>query len=187
MKKLVLVITGIMMAAMLAACSPTNTATDATYHTHADGETHYDAHAEDQTPPAGYNAESIDGALEKQQEVRDAEPTVTVCVYSVNANQTGLEQNMDGVDGETLEAQPLLDKMIELGVLEEGITVLSFDNQDSVMSLDLSSLNQSDNELIVTAIGNTFIQNFDAEQLNLSVAGQQVSDLTFVKEYRNMN
>lgn len=34
----------------------------------------------------------------------DAEPSVTVCIYSVNDNKTGLKQNMDAVDGEELDA-----------------------------------------------------------------------------------
>ena len=30
---------------------------------------------------------------------------------------------MDGIDGDELDAQELLDKMAEMGVIEEGITV----------------------------------------------------------------
>lgn len=53
--------------------------------------------------------------------VTDADPTVTVCVYSVKSDKSGLKQNMDGIDGDELDAQELLDKMAEVGVIEEGI------------------------------------------------------------------
>ena len=42
--------------------------------------------------------------------VTDADPTVTVCVYSVKSDKSGLKQNMDGIDGDELDAQELLDK-----------------------------------------------------------------------------
>ena len=35
----------------------------------------------------------------------------TVCVYSVKSDKSGLKQNMDGIDGDELDAQELLDKM----------------------------------------------------------------------------
>ena len=47
---------------------------------------------------------------------------------------------MDAVDGEELDAQLLIDKMAELGVIEEGVKVKSFDNKDGVLTLDLSAL-----------------------------------------------
>lgn len=175
MKRWMMAFTGLMMAAMLGACTPTS---------RDSGETH--AHRE---PPAGAIQEStVDGALEKQQMVVDADPTVTVCVYSVKDDKTGLKQNMDAVDGEELDAQALIDKMIELGVLEEGITVQKFEEQDGALTLDLSSLKESGNELIVTAIANTFIQNYEAESLSLSVNGEKIGDgpYTFLKTYKNM-
>ena len=175
MKKWIMMLAGVMMAAALGACTPTARDT---------GETH--AHRE---PPAGAIQEStVDGALEKQQMVVDADPTVTVCVYSVNEDKTGLKQNMDAVDGEELEAQALIDKMIELGVLEEGIQVQKFENQEGALTLELSSLKESGDELVVTAIVNTFIQNYEADSLSLSAGGEKIGDgpYTFLKEYKKM-
>ena len=86
MKRFMVVLTGVIMAAALAACTPTKQSSE-----------------KRNNPPAGATQESsVDGALEKQEMVVDAEPSVTVCIYSVNDNKTGLKQNMDAVDGEEL-------------------------------------------------------------------------------------
>lgn len=176
MKKWMVIFTGVMMAAMLAACSPT---------------TKKDEHERQSrnNPPAGAMQEStIDGALEKQQMVVDEDPTVTVCVYSLNDDKSGLKQNMDAVDGEELDAQALVDKMAELGVLEAGVKVQNFEEKDGTLTLDLSALKDSSDKLIITAVANTFLQNYEAEQINLSVAGVPVGGgtLKFEKQYKKM-
>lgn len=176
MKKWMVVFTGVMMAAMLAACSPT---TKKDEH----------GHQSRNNPPAGAMQEStIDGALEKQQMVVDEDPTVTVCVYSLNDDKNGLKQNMDAVDGEELDAQALIDKMAELGVIEEGVKVQTFEEKDGTLTLDLSALKESGDKLITTAVANTFLQNYEAELINLSIAGVPVGDgaLKFEKQYKKM-
>ena len=172
MKRFMVVLSGVIMAAALAACTPTKQSSE-----------------KRNNPPAGATQESsVDGALEKQEMVVDAEPSVTVCIYSVNDNKTGLKQNMDAVDGEELDAQLLIDKMAELGVIEEGVKVKSFDNKDGVLTLDLSALSGSKDELVITSIVNTFIQNYEAEEMSLSVNGEKLGsgNYKFVKEYKKM-
>ena len=95
---------------------------------------------------------------------------------------------MDAVDGEELDAQLLIDKMAELGVIEEGVKVKSFDNKDGVLTLDLSALSGSKDELVITSIVNTFIQNYEAEEMSLSVNGEKLGsgNYKFVKEYKKM-
>ena len=180
MKRFILFLAGAMMAVSITACTPTQKPVESSTATEHD-------HPE---PPAGAVMEStVDGALEKENMVvEDAEPTVMVCVYSVNKNKNGLKQNMDAIDGETLDAQLLIDKMAELGVVEEGIEVTRFENKDGSLMLDLSQLNELSDELVLTAIANTFIQNYEAKELNLSVAGGKVGDgpMTFLKEYKKI-
>ncbi len=174
MRKIIAVLTGVLIASALAACTPTSTESEHQHRTE---------------PPAGAVQEStVDGALEKEQMVVDADPTVTVCIYSVNEDNTGLKQNMDAVDGEELEAQALIDRMAELGVLEDGIEVLTFENKDGALTLDLSSLKEQSDELVIAAITNTFIQNFEADEITLSVAGQKVGDgpFEYIKNYKQM-
>ena len=171
------------MAVSITACTPTQRPVD----TKAAAEQQDHTHPE---PPAGAVMEStVDGALEKENMVvEDADPTVMVCIYSVNKEKNGLKQNMDGIDGETLDAQLLMDKMAELGVVEEGIEVTKFENDDGSLTMDLSELKDADDELTVTAIANTFVQNYEAKELNLSVAGEKVGDgpMSFLKEYKKI-
>ena len=56
------------------------------------------------------------------------------------------------------------------------------------LTLDLSSLEEVSDELVLTAVSNTFIQNYEATELNLSVAGEAVSEapLTFERNYKTM-
>lgn len=188
MKKLMLLLTGALMAAAITACTPTERPVETT---EAQAETQEYNHDHDHSvTPDGTAVESaVDGALEKQNMVvEDDEPAIMVCVYSVNKDKNGLKQNMDAVDGETLDPQALMDKMAELEVVEEGIKVLSFESKDGVLTMDLSSLEGLSDELVLTAIANTFIQNYEAEELNLSVAGGKVGDgpMTFLKEYKKI-
>ena len=175
MKKFMVMAAGLMMAAVLGACAPTARNT---------GET-----SEHGTAPAGAaQQETVDGVAEKESMVvTDADPTVTVCVYSVKSDKSGLKQNMDGIDGDELDAQELLDKMAEVGVIEEGITVDKFEQKDGALTLDLSSLKESSDKLVVMAI--TFIQNYEAKTLELSVAGEKIGDgpMSFEKNYKKVN
>lgn len=177
MKKFMVMAAGLMMAAVLGACAPTERNT---------GET-----SEHGTAPAGAaQQETVDGVAEKESMVvTDADPTVTVCVYSVKSDKSGLKQNMDGIDGDELDAQELLDKMAEVGVIEEGITVDKFEQKDGALTLDLSSLKESSDKLVVMAIANTFIQNYEAKTLELSVAGEKIGDgpMRFEKNYKKVN
>lgn len=178
MKKLMIMAAGLMMAAVLGACAPTASRTTTEAHEHG-------------TAPAGAVQEStVDGAAEKENMVvTDAESTVAVCVYSVKPDKSGLKQNMDGIDGDELDAQELLDKMAELDVIESGIKVNKFEQKDGTLTLDLSSLKESSDKLVVMAIANTFIQNYEADELELSVAGEKIGDgpMKFEKNFKKVN
>lgn len=171
MKKIMLILVSVMMAAALAACTPTTEKN------------------QKRTPPAGAEQQTtVDGVAEKMNV--DKTPSVTVCIYSVKDDKSGLKQNMDGIETSELTAQLLMDKMIELGVVETGIKVLSFEQKDQTLIMDLSGLEKTDDIQIQTAIANTFLQNFDAKdgELKLSVNGKMVSDkgLTYDKEYKEL-
>ena len=173
MKRLMGLLAGGMMAVALTACTPTS----------------QNSGQRRTAPPAGATQEAqVDGALEKEQMVVDEDPTVTVCIYSVNGDKTGLEQNIDAVDGEELDAQALVNKMIELGVIEEGVTVAKFENKDGALTLELSALQGAKDDLIITAVANTFIQNYEADTLSLTIAGEKIGsgELTFNKDFKKL-
>ena len=89
---------------------------------------------------------------------------------------------MDSLDTEGLDAQLLVDKLIEYGVLTEGTQVLSFDiegkEEDSVGTLDLNQAESAEgasDEMFLTEIGNTFTENFELGKLKLKVNGANYS------------
>lgn len=171
MKRIMILITGVMLAAALAACTPTSDKNKAT-----------------RPAPTGGIQETIDGAAEKAQHVVE-DPTTTVCIYSVKEDKSGLKQNIDAIDGEIMDAQLLMDKMAELGVVESGIKVDKFTQNGDKLELSLSSLEKASDKQIQIAIANTFLQNFDSDdegELVLSVGGNKVTEqsLKFNRQYK---
>lgn len=142
---------------------------------------------------AGPQAGATGGAADKVPDP-NAEPMEIISIYSCNDDGSGLNQAMDAVDKLTAEA--LTDKLIEYGVLVEGTKVLAFDTADETGTLDLSELPSGKGvaeQLIKTAVANTFIENFELDQLKLLVKGKNVSGgdgakgngyLEYVKNYK---
>lgn len=177
MKKFIMFIMSVVMMMSLAACSPTQV-------------------KEETTAPDPEVTASTGGASDKVPDPT-AEAMEIISIYSHNDEGTGLNQAMDAVS--ELTADALVDKLIEYGVLEDGTTVLNFDVADGVGTLDLSKVptGESTNELaMLTAVGNTFIENFELDKLKLLVNGsnysgqkviQQDSDyLEYVKDYKEV-
>lgn len=103
MKKITLGLLSAMAVLSLAACTPTpekQAETAETFETQAPGG------AEDKVPDP--NAPTLS----------------TISIYALNDDNTGLVQEMDGV--ETLDAQSVLAKLIDYGVLPEDTLVLGF-------------------------------------------------------------
>ena len=172
MKKLMIALTGILMSVSLAACAPTDTS----------GQNQDKQAAEGQTVEASI-PETEREVVEKLPDA-DAAPMAQVSMFTV-----GLKQSMDAIDsedGETIDPQLLADKMAENGILEEGTKVLSFSQEGSVISVDLSAMPNQDDVLQQTAVANTLLQNFEASELNLSVNGEKLGTMEFNKGYKNM-
>ena len=175
MKKLMIALTGILMSVSLAACAPTDTS----------GQNQDKQAAEGQTVEASI-PETEREVVEKLPDA-DAAPMAQVSMFTVKENRTGLKQSMDAIDsedGETIDPQLLADKMAENGILEEGTKVLSFSQEGSVISVDLSAMPNQDDVLQQTAVANTLLQNFEASELNLSVNGEKLGTMEFNKGYK---
>lgn len=188
MKRLMLFLAGALMAVSVTACTPTKRPAETTAAQEQEHDHDHD-HDHLQAPDGSVMESTVDGALEKQNMVvEDEDPAVMVCVYSVNKDKNGLKQNMDAIDGEEMDAQLLMDKLVELEVVSEDVVVDSFEYKNGVLTVDLSDFPEASDELVLTAISNTFIQNYEAEELNLSVEGSKVGDgpMTFVKEYKKI-
>ena len=99
MKKFIMCFVGAMLVLSLAACTPTPV-----------------KQSESATEPM---VEASTGGASDKVPDPNVEPMEIISVYSSNEDATGLNQAMDAVD--ELTAQSLVDKLIEYGVLEEGI------------------------------------------------------------------
>ncbi len=177
MKKLMIVLSGVLMSVSLAACTPTDTSSQNQNKQTAEGQT-----VEASIP------ETEREVVEKLPDA-DAAPMAQVSIFTIKENRSGLKQTMDAIDsedGETIEPQLLADKMAESGVLEEGTKVLSFSQEGDTINVDLSAMPNQDDILQQTAVANTLLQNFEASELNLSVNGEKIGNMEFNKSYKNM-
>ena len=178
MKKFIVFLMSAMMMVSLVACAPTEPKVETT------------------APGPGAIA-STGGASDKVPDP-NAEPMEIISVYSQNDDATGLNQAMDAVS--ELTADAMADKLIEYGVLEEGTKVLKFDKKDDgTATLDLSQIPEkgtADDILTLTAVGNTFIENFELDKLKVLVNGKDYSNnlikqgdgdyLEYVKNYKKI-
>lgn len=176
MKKTIMSILGIMMVLSLAACTPTTekNKTGEVKQTQAAGK------AADKTPDP--TAPDLD----------------IISVYAVENGE--LVSRMDAV--EDMTPQLLADLLIENGMLEEGTQVLSFESvgkveevgpgiveipgieiDNSIGETGILDLNQaiSDDENVIQAIADTFIENMNVTNLTIQVNGETVKEgITYV-------
>ena len=177
MKKFILFLMSAMLVASLAACTPTQPKMET-------------------TAPDPQVMASTGGASDKVPDP-NVEPMEIISIYSMNDDKTGLNQAMDAVDELTAEA--IVDKLIEYGVLGDGTKVLKYESADGTGTLDLSEVpkgGSAEEKLMLTALGNTFIENFELDQLKLLVNGKNYSGesikqgdndyLEYVKNYKEM-
>ena len=159
MKKAILCMAAALLAISLAACTPTP-------------EKQAEAAATAETVAQG--GQLVEGKVPGPEEV-------TISVYSINDEGTGLIQNMDAL--EELTEQGLVDKLIEYGTLDEGTTIISLDKADTSAVVNLSAIPDYDSDPFYTkatlvALINTFIENYELELVKLQVNGEDVkSDL----------
>lgn len=192
MKKYVAILAGGLLALSLAACSPT-----ANKPAESSGTV--------QTNPAGeiipestkdYKETTAPISTEKLPD-KDAVPVDIISIYVPNDDATGLVKDLDSVD--ELTAQSLVDKMVELGILEEGTQVLKFEEKDGVGTLDLDRIPSSGTAgetMMLTAIGNMFTENFELDKIRLLVNGENYSSghiefgdddyLTYNRDYKKL-
>lgn len=131
----------------------------------------------------------------------DAPELELISVYYPNAEGTGLRQAVDGV--ETLDAESLVALLIEYGTLGEGTEVLDFQTSGesdtqisgpgestvvlmySNATLDLNQVPEDiDKVLTETAIGNTFTESMNIQELAIKVNGEDyASGLTYNEHY----
>lgn len=181
MKKWLLGLMAAVMAVSLAACTPTT----------EKKKEETTASAENPGPAV---VPTTGGAADKVPDP-NIEPVAVISIYCKGAGDS-LVQEMDSLENDDLNAQALVDKMIEYGIFTEGTEVLSFDktgeegNAKGVLNLNQAKNNEgvSDAQFLVE-IGNTFVENFELSVLNVQIDGQDMegaSALEYVTEFEDV-
>ncbi len=121
---------------------------------------------------------------DKQPVIADGETAITqVIIYK--AVLGGIDQDFDAV--EECNAESLIDAMIRSGALKEGAEVLSFEVTDRVGTLELSEMNgvfyKATEEEVVASVVNTFIDNLDLDALHLIVGDKDYGEMGFTSEF----
>lgn len=175
MKKMVMYLMGAMMVLSLAACTPT---TDK-------GKT-----------GEVKQTQAANGVADNKQPDPDAPDLDMVAIYHLDESGTKLTSTMEAVEETTPQA--LVDLLIQHGVLAEGTKSLSFESQGKPASkevgpgiveipgmetetylselgiLDLSEFPEQDADADkkLEAVANTFIENMDVVNLNITINGE---------------
>ena len=185
MKKIVMGLLGAMMILSLAACTPTT-------EKNKTGE--MKAQQEEVTETT---EDSGPGVVKDRPVDKDAPDLTMVSVYSVSEDGSKIEGTMDSV--ETLDAQSLVDLLVQYGVLDNGTKAVSFTTEGSVASqeagpgvtadatmaekatLELSQFPSENQEKVLQAVANTFCENLDTETITIKADGQTLAEgLSFV-------
>lgn len=183
MKKWLIGIAVAAMAVSLAACTPTTEKT----------QTETEAAGMEQVPM------STGGASDKVPDP-NVDPVAIVSIYHGSDVEDGIKQSMDSLSTTEMDAQEMVDKLVEYGVLTEGTQVLEFtvdgSDESATAVLDLNKAESdegSSDEKLLAEIGNTFIENYQLESLKLKVnggnfAGDEIQQgdgdvLTYVVDY----
>ena len=119
----------------------------------------------------------------REDKVPDANaPVLTVVsIYTKNDNTGGVDKEMDSIDTAELDANLLLQKLIEFGVLPTDTKMLSFVlEDDKKATLDLSALDTADKRTLV-AVANTYIENYELDAITIKVQGKATDETTDVQ------
>ena len=109
MKKCILLLAAVMMAMSLAACTPTP-----------------EKNAAQATVPSSETIKA--DTMEERNKGNENLPVyATVAIYRIKKNGDGLLQEMESLETEELDAQAIIDLMIQYEILNEGTEIISFD------------------------------------------------------------
>lgn len=172
MKKWLLGLMTVMAAVSLAACTPTT-------EKNRESTAQTTAAAETQMVP-----QTTGGAEDKVPDP-NVKPVAVVSIYH-KGDGDSIVQEMDSLDTEEMDAQQLVNRLIDYGVLTEGTSVISFEitgeaGTDAQAVLDLNqavSAEECSDEKFLTELGNTFTENFELERLKLTVNGENYQGST---------
>ncbi len=180
MKKLVMGLLGAMMILSLAACTPTT-------EKNKTGE----VKEPQQDEVVESTADAGPGVVTGRPVDQDAPDLTMVSVYSISEDGSKIEKNMDSV--ETLDAQSLVDLLVQYGVLDDGTRAVSFDTEGTAASqeagpgvtagetvaaaatLELSKVPSENQDKVLQAVADTFCENMNTETVTIKADGQTLA------------
>ena len=185
MKKWILGVMAALMAVSLAACTPTP-------------EKQKEEAVETTAAQQDIVPQSTGGASDKVPDPNVA-PVAIVSIYH-KGDGDSMVQDMDSLESEEIDAQMLVSKLMDYNVLTDGTMVQTFaieeEGEELIGTLDLNQAVSGEgvsDAMLLTEIGNTFIENVELSQLKITVNGenyqgetiQQGDDdyLTYVEDY----
>lgn len=178
MKKWMMLLTGILTALSLAACTPTQV--DETIPQPVGG-----AH------PAGITPEMVRESNGAEEKLPDPNAPILEMAFVYSIDASGAKLTRELVDLEKLTEEALVACLIERGVLEEGTEVNGFDidggakagpgvtaeaagDGERIGTLDLTGFPKADaakEKLLLQAVANTFIENYELDKIKLLIEG----------------
>ncbi|MDD3254025.1 MAG: hypothetical protein PHV18_15925 [Lachnospiraceae bacterium] len=198
MKKTIMRFIGAMMILSLAACTPTT-------EKNKTGEVKQtEAVQTAAAKNSGTKQPAKSGVAAERGGDSDAPNLDVISIYHVSEDGTKLAGTMESI--ETMEAQPLVDLLIQYGSLPEGTKAVSFaaegepasveagpgmvappgftisSNMKENGTLELSQIAEdAQKDLKLQAVANTFLENMDVMNLTIKVNGKTVGEnMTFV-------
>ena len=108
---------------------------------------------------------------------------------------------MESLETEELDAQAIIDLMIQYEILNEGTEIISFDEgTEGIGTLNLNQITDAEDDLqirlVVQSIVNTFTENYELEGLILqengevytidSIESEEDGTMYYDSDYRNM-
>ena len=183
MKKCILLLAAVMMAMSLAACTPTP-----------------EKNAAQATVPSSETIKA--DTMEERNKGNENLPVyATVAIYRIKKNGDGLLQEMESLETEELDAQAIIDLMIQYEILNEGTEIISFDEgTEGIGTLNLNQIIDAEEDLqirlVVQSIVNTFTENYELDGLILqengevytidSIESEEDGTMYYDSDYRNM-
>ena len=105
-------------------------------------------------------------------------PLVGVTIYHGNANADGFETT--AFETEEITADVLMEKLIEVGVLDAAVVLNAMEDRDGHLELDFNSafadqintMGTAGERMMMGSVVNTFLTAFDAGTVSVRVDGQ---------------
>ncbi len=136
--------------------------------------------------PAFHMKETENNLPENKTPDPNAQKETLVALYLPSEGTKGIYMDFGSVP--VLDAQSVVNQLVEYQLLPENSTVLSYEADGAKASLNLIGIDLKEHRKVV-CVANTFIENFNLESITI-IAGEETSkdteNMTFVSDLENV-